>query len=159
MMAAETWMDPEEAKGLGFATAISSEMRNAIPAEFLSKFEHVPADLLDKEQSDPEASITIPNTMAGLRASVRQLTGELQARTKERDDARAALARTKNLLSALERSYGLAPASDVAVVPTVEVKDALAEFESLDGEEATAFYKANTAAIITAQNRRKYGPQ
>jgi hypothetical protein len=100
-MMAETWMDPVEAKGLGFATAISSEMRNAIPAEFLSKFEHVPADLLDKEQSDPEASITIPNTMAGLRASVRQLTGELQARTKERDDARAALARTKFLLSAL----------------------------------------------------------
>jgi hypothetical protein len=94
MMAVETWMDPDEAKGRGFATAISSEMRNAIPAEFLFKFEHVPADLLDKEQSDPEASITIPNTMAGLRASVRQLTGELQARTKERDDARTALART-----------------------------------------------------------------
>jgi hypothetical protein len=31
----------------------------------------------------------------------------------------------------------------VAVVPAVEAKDALAEFESLSGEEATAFYKAN----------------
>jgi hypothetical protein len=103
MMEEETWMEPEEAKAMGFATAISGEARNAIPAEYLAKFEHVPADLLDKEQPEPEAS-TIPNTMAGLRASVRSLTGELSARTQERDTARAALARTKFLLSALERS-------------------------------------------------------
>jgi Clp protease len=159
MMAAETWMDPDEAKGLGFATAISSEMRNAIPAEFLSKFEHVPADLLDKEQSDPEASITVPKTMAGLRASVRQLTGELQARTKERDDARAGLARTKFLLSALERSYGLSAASTVPQVPSDDPVDALTKYEELDGAEATAFFKANRAAIIASQNRRQYGNQ
>ena len=89
--------------------------------------------------------------MAGLRASVRQLTGELHARTKERDDARAALARTKFLLSALERSYGLAAASTMPQVPTDEPVDALTKYEELDGEAATAFYKANRDAIMAAQ--------
>jgi ATP-dependent Clp endopeptidase proteolytic subunit ClpP len=160
MMADETWFSADEAVAIGLATDVFGKMKGAIPVEYLNKFEHVPADLLEKEDAEPElVATTLPNTMSGLRASVRQLTGELQARTRERDDARAALARTKFLLSALERSYGLAAASAVAVVPTVEVKDALTEFESLNGEEATAFYKANTAAIIAAQNRRKYGPQ
>jgi hypothetical protein len=68
----------------------------------LSRKEHVAADLI--EQPEPEAH-AIPNTMARLRASVRQLTGDLQVRTKERDDARAALARTKFLLSASASSF------------------------------------------------------
>jgi hypothetical protein len=97
--------------------------------------------------------------MAGLRASVRQLTGELQARTKERDDARAALARTKFLLSALERSYGLAAASTVPQVLSDEPTDVLTTYEGLDGEAATKFYKANREAIMAAQNSRQYGNQ
>jgi ATP-dependent Clp endopeptidase proteolytic subunit ClpP len=157
MLADETWFNADEAVAIGLATHVFGSMKGGIPAEYLAKFQHVPADLLEAEETEHVA--TVPNTKAALTASVKALTGELQARTRERDDARAALARTKFLLSALERSYGLAPAEAVAVVPTVEVKDALAEFESLDGEEATAFYKVNTAAIITAQNRRKYGPQ
>jgi ATP-dependent protease ClpP protease subunit len=64
IMEEETWMDPEEAKALGFATAISAETRNAIPAEYLAKFQHVPADLLEK--NEPEAEAAVPNTMAGL---------------------------------------------------------------------------------------------
>ena len=159
MLADETWFTASEAVAIGLATDVAGKMRGAIPAEYLNKFEHVPADLIETADEVELVATTVPNTKAALTSSLKALTGELQARTKERDDARAALARTKFLLSALERSYGLAPASAVAVVPTVEVKDALTEFESLDGEEQTAFYKANVAAIIAAQNRRKYGPR
>lgn len=157
MMEEETWMDPEEAKAMGFATAIFGEARNAIPAEYLAKFEHVPADLLDKEQPEPEAA-AVPNTMAGLRASVKLLNGELQARTKERDDARAALARTKFLLSALERSYGLAAAQNIVNVAGggEGAPDAFEQFSSLEGEAATAFYRKNKDAIIAAQSQRQY---
>jgi ATP-dependent Clp protease, protease subunit len=155
MMEAETWMTPEEAQAFGFATAISGETRNAIPAEYLAKFEHVPSDLV-ADEPDSEISI-VPNTKAALSASVKALTGELQARTKERDDARAALARTKFLLSALERSYGLAAASTVPDIPQVEVADALTTYEALDGEAATAFFKANRDAIMAAENARRYG--
>jgi ATP-dependent Clp endopeptidase proteolytic subunit ClpP len=111
LMADETWFSADEAVAIGLATNAFGKMNSAIPAEYLAKFEHVPADLL--EQNEPEAEAVVPNTMAGLRASVRTLSTELQARTKERDDARAALARTKFLLSALERSYGLAAAQNV----------------------------------------------
>ena len=159
MLADETWLNADEAVAIGLATDVFGKMRGAIPAEYLARFEHVPADLIETADEVELVATTVPNTKAALTASVKALTGELQARTKERDDARAALGRTKFLLSALERSYGLAPAAAVAVVPTVEVKDALTEFESLDGEEQTAFYKANTSAIIAAQNRRKYGRQ
>jgi hypothetical protein len=54
-----------------------------------------------------------PEPKAALSASVKTLTGELEARTKERDEARAAFARTKFLLPALQRSYGLAATSTV----------------------------------------------
>jgi hypothetical protein len=37
--------------------------------------------------------------------------------------------------------------------------DALTKYEELDGAEATAFFKANRAAIIASQNRRQYGNQ
>jgi hypothetical protein len=137
---------------------MSSEMRNAIPAEYLNKFEHVPAELLEKEEQDPDALI-VPNTKAALQASVKALTSQLQAGTKERDDARAALLRTKQLMRALERSYGLAAASVVPVIPVDEPTDVLRTFESLRGEEASRFYRENQAAIIAAQNRRQYGNQ
>jgi hypothetical protein len=129
-------------------------MKGAIPAEYLNKFEHVPADLAVNEEV--EASI-VPNTKAALTASVKALTSQLEARTKERGDARAALARTKFLLSALERSYGLAAAATVPEIPTGEPTDALTQWESMEGEEATKFYQANFSAIIAAQNARQYG--
>ena len=67
------------------------------------------------EKSEPEAQAIVPQTMAGQRASVRKPTTALQARTKERDDARAALATTEFLLSAVERPYGLAAAGSRGV--------------------------------------------
>jgi ATP-dependent Clp endopeptidase proteolytic subunit ClpP len=154
MMADESWFTASESLAIGLATDLAGSMRGAIPVEFLNKFEHVPADLLDAEETEHVA--IVPNTKAALTASVKALTVEIQGRTRERDDA--ALARTKFLLSALERSYGLAPADAVAIVPAGEVKGALEVFESLSGEERTAFYKAHTAEILSAQNRRQYGP-
>jgi hypothetical protein len=68
---------------------------------------------------------------------------------------RAALARTKFLLSALERSYGLAAAATVPQVPNEPAVDALTKWESMDGEESSAFYKANRDAIIAAQSARQ----
>ena len=155
LMADETWFDADEALAIGLATHVHGKMTAAIPAEYLNKFEHVPSDLVDEEQA-AEFSV-VPNTKAALSASVKALNGELQARTKERDDARAALARTKFLLSALERSYGLAAASTVPDVPQDEVTDALTTYNSLEGPEATAFWKANQAAIMAAENARRYG--
>jgi ATP-dependent Clp endopeptidase proteolytic subunit ClpP len=154
MMSDETWFSADEAVAIGLATDVFGKMSGGIPVEYLAKFEHVPSDLVADE--DAEASI-VPNTKAALSASVKSLTGELQARTKERDDARAALARTKFLLSALERSYGLAAAQTVVQVPNDPAVDVLAKYEELDGEEATAFYKANRAAIIAAQSQRQLG--
>ena len=95
--------------------------------------------------------------MAGLRASVRTLNTELQAR--ERDDARAALARTKFLLSALERSYGLAAAQNIVPMPAGaggESADVLERLNSLEGEAQTEFYRANKDAIWRAQNGRQW---
>jgi hypothetical protein len=155
LMADETWFDADEALAIGLATHVHGKMTAAIPVEYLNKFEHVPSDLVSDEQ-DSDISI-VPNTKAALSTSVKALTGELQARTKERDDARAALARTKFLLSALERSYGLAAASTVPDIPTVEALDALTKYEELDGEAATAFFKANRDAIMAAENARRYG--
>jgi len=57
----------------------------------------------------------------------------------------------------LARSYGLAPASVVPILPHEAPKDPLTTFEGLSGEEQTAFYKAHQSAIIAAQNRRQYG--
>jgi ATP-dependent Clp endopeptidase proteolytic subunit ClpP len=159
MMADETWFSADEALGVGLATDVFGKMRGAIPAEYLNKFERVPADLIETAEEVEFVTTTVPNTKAGLVASVKALNVELQARTKERDDARAALGRTKFLLSALEGSYGLAPADSVAIVPAGEVKGALEVFESLSGEEATRFYKANLSSILDAQNRRQYGPR
>jgi hypothetical protein len=159
LMADETWFNADEAVAIGLATTVFGKMNSAIPAEYLCKFEHVPADLL--EQNEPEAEAAVPNTMAGLRASVRTLNTELQARTKERDDARAALARTKFLLSALERSYGLAAAQTIVPMPAGaggESVDVLDRLNSLEGEAQTAFYRKHKEAIWAAQqNRRKYG--
>jgi ATP-dependent protease ClpP protease subunit len=152
LMADETWFDAGEALAIGLATHVSGKVNGAIPAEYLAKFEHVASDLVADE--DVEVSIA-PNTKAALSASVKALTGELQARTKERDDARAALARTKFLLSALERSYGLAAASTVPQVPTDDPVDALTKYEDLDGVEASAFYKANRDAIMAAHKARQ----
>jgi hypothetical protein len=156
MMEAETWLTVEEAQALGFATSVSAESRNSIPAEYLAKFENVPQDLL--ERTEPEAEATVPNTMAGLRSSVKQLTGELQARTKERDDARAALVRTKTLLSALERSYGLAAAGVVIPAPpeSGEAPDVLETLAGLSGAEMTRFYKQHKQEIWSAQNRKQF---
>ena len=78
LMADETWFNADEAVAIGLATTVFGKMSSAIPAEYLAKFEHVPADLL--EQNEPEAESVVPNTMAGLRASVRTLNTELQAR-------------------------------------------------------------------------------
>jgi ATP-dependent protease ClpP protease subunit len=154
LMADETWFTSEEALAIGLATHVSGKVSGGIPAEYLNKFEHVPADLAVNEEV---AVATIPNTKAALSASVKTLTSELQARTKERDDARAALARTKFLLDALARSYGFGAAQTVPIIPNEPVVDALTTYESLDGEEATKFYKANFAAIMAAQNARQYG--
>jgi hypothetical protein len=64
MLAAETWMDGDEAKTLGFATAITGTMQNAIPAEYLSKFLHVPADLLPEPEKSKNSKITeVRNTV------------------------------------------------------------------------------------------------
>ncbi len=155
LMADETWFDASEALAIGLATRVASKVTGAIPVEYLAKFEHVPSDLVVTDEQDSESS-TMPNTKAALSASVKALNTQLQARTLERDSARAALARTKFLLSALERSYGLAAASTVPEVPQGEVTDALTQFESLQGEAATAFYRANHAAIIAAQSARQY---
>ena len=156
LMADETWFSADEAVAIGLATNVFGKMNSAIPAEYLAKFEHVQADLLEK--NEPEADAVVPNTMAGLRASVRTLTTELQARTMERDDARAALARTKFLLSALERSYGLAAAQNIVPMPPGaggEHLDVLEQLNSLEGEAQTAFYRANKDAIWRAQNGRQ----
>jgi ATP-dependent Clp endopeptidase proteolytic subunit ClpP len=154
MLADETWFTADEAVAIGLATHVHGKVSGGIPVEYLNKFEHVPADLVANE--DAEVSI-VPNTKAALTASLKALTGELHARTKERDDARAALARTKFLLQALERSYGLAAAATVPQVPNEPAVDALTKWESMDGEESSAFYKANRDAIIAAQSRRQYG--
>ncbi len=156
LMADETWFSADEAVAIGLATNAFGKMNSAIPVEYLAKFEHVPADLL--EQNEPEAEAAVPNTMAGLRASVRTLNVELVARTKERDDARNALARTKFLLSALERSYGLAAAQTIVPMPSGaggESVDVLERLNSLDGEAQTEFYRANKDAIWRAQNGRQ----
>jgi Clp protease len=156
LIADETWFNADEAVAIGLATTVFGKMSSAIPVEYLAKFEHVPADLL--EQNEPEAEAVVPNTMAGLRASVRTLTTELQARTKERDDARAALARTKFLLSALERSYGLAAAQTIVPMPAGaggESVDVLDRLNSLEGEAQTAFYRKHKEAIWSAQQNRR----
>jgi len=155
LMADETWFNADEAAAIGLATTVFGKMSSAIPAEYLAKFEHVPADLL--EQNEPEAEAVVPNTMAGLRASVRTLNVELVARTKERDDARNALARTKFLLSALERSYGLAAAQTVVPMPAGalgESVDVLDRFDSLQGEAQTAFYRKHKEAIWAARQNK-----
>jgi hypothetical protein len=54
MIEIETWMGDVEAKELGFATAIAGET-NAIPVEYLAKFEHVSAELLPKHE--PKAQL------------------------------------------------------------------------------------------------------
>ena len=96
-----------------------------------------------------------PNTVSGLSASVRQLSGELQARTKERDDARAALARTKFLLSALERSYGTRRGADRPANPERRAGGRSDKWEKMTGEEASAFYRNNRDAILAAQSARQ----
>jgi hypothetical protein len=55
-------------------------MKGAIPAEYLAKIEHVPADLAVNEEVEVA---TIPNTKAALSASVKALTSQLQVRTQE----------------------------------------------------------------------------
>jgi Clp protease len=158
LMADETWFNADDAVAIGLATQVFGQMSSAIPVEYLAKFEHVPADLLE-QQNELEAEAVVPNTMAGLRASVRTLNVELVARTKERDDARNALARTKFLLSALERSYGLAAAQTVVPMPASalgESVDVLDRLNSLEGEAATAFYNANKQAIWAAQQNRRW---
>jgi hypothetical protein len=69
------------------------------------------------------------------------------------------LTRTKFLLSALERSYGLAAASTVPQVPTDDPVDVLAKYEDLDGEARTAFYKANRDTIMAAHMARPPSPR
>ena len=99
----------------------------------------------------------VPSNVADLQNSVRHLRSELEARTSERDDARASLAKTKTLLQALKRSYGLAAASVIPEVPIGEPLDVLAQLDSLQGEAQTAFYRANKEAILVAQSARQYG--
>jgi Clp protease len=157
LMSDETWFSADEAVAIGLATNAFGKISSAIPVEYLAKFEHVPADLLEEKQLEAEA--VVPNTMAGLRASVRTLTTELHARTKERDDARAALARTKFLLSALERSYGLAATQTAVPTPIGaggETPDPLETLNSLEGATQSEFYRANKEAIWRShQNRRQ----
>jgi hypothetical protein len=58
-------------------------------------------------------------------------------------------------LDALARSYGIAAAQAVPIIPNEEPVDALTTYESLDGAEATKFYKANFAAVMAAQSARQ----
>ena len=156
LLADETWFTADEAVAIGLATHVYGKVSGGIPVEYLNKFEHVPSDLVANE--DAEVSI-VPNTKAALTASVNALTSQLQARTKERDDARAALARTKFLLSALERSYGLGAAQTVPQIPNEEPVDALTKWEKMHGEESSAFYRTHREEIMAAQSRRQYGNQ
>ena len=158
MMADETWMTADEAHALGFATEISGQLRGAIPESYLNKFEHVPADLKEEAVADvADVVIPTPQTKSSLQARVNNLVSELNLRTTERDKARDQLAKTKFLLAALERSYGIGVAEQVIVTPRDEMEDVLVTFESLTGEERSRYYREHKAEIQHAHNVKRFG--
>jgi ATP-dependent Clp protease protease subunit len=96
MMADETWLTAEEALEYGFATGIVGDASmNMVRPEALAKFgfKHVPEDLAKK----PEIQDMVPTSnLVDMQANVANLQNSLQLRTKERDEARNALARVKS---------------------------------------------------------------
>ena len=104
LMDAETWLTASEAKDLGFITGVVGIAKASIPEAFLEGFLHVPSDLRLVPDADDEG---VPSNVIDLQNSLRNLRTELEARTSERDDARASLAKTKTLLQALKRSNRL----------------------------------------------------
>ena len=160
MIANETWLDANESLALGFATEIAGQLRGAIPQHFLNKFQHVPSDLMaEAAEAGDVPDVVIPaQSKSGLQGRLNSLVAELSARTIERDAARAALAKTKFLLSALERSYGLAAAQQIVVVPQGEPTDVLESFESLrDPEERSRYYREHKEEIRRAHDTKRFG--
>jgi ATP-dependent Clp protease, protease subunit len=77
MLADETWFNADEAVAIGLATDVFGRMKGAIPAEYLNKFERVPADLIETAEELELVATTVPNTKAALTASAKALTSEL----------------------------------------------------------------------------------
>lgn len=149
MLESETWMTSEEAIALGFAHKLAGEMEGHIPSEYLAKFQHVPADL----QHVPEPQDGLPTNVVDLQNSIKNLTAALAGRTKERDHARASLAKSKTLMEALKRSYGIGAAQVVATVPFGDGGPGILEQFALikDDTARAVFYRENQRALMIAQ--------
>lgn len=59
MLKEETWMNPEEAKANGFATAISDEKSEVKNSFNLSVFKNTPAELSDKDNTTEDYTISL----------------------------------------------------------------------------------------------------
>jgi hypothetical protein len=114
-------------------------LKNPIPVEFLNRFLHVPEDLLG-ELPRPD-----------LQARVADFTAQLQARTFERNEARAALAQVNTNYEALKRSLGLSAAS---VVPDIDTESSggndriMEQFRAFNGQLPPDFYEEHRNHIL-----------
>ena len=139
MMDAETWLTATEAKAQGFCTEISGAMKGAINPEHLNKFLHVPEDIL--------GAIPRPD----LQARLTDISGQLKARTVERDSARSALAQVNTNYEALKRSLGLTAAM---VVPDIDTEGCngndriMEKFRSFNGQVPPDFYEKHRSHIL-----------
>jgi len=60
LMAEETWMNPEQAKADGFASAISEQKGKVTNSFNLSVFKNTPEELKNQAESEPEAPVAEP---------------------------------------------------------------------------------------------------
>lgn len=111
-----------------------------------SKFDEI-ANRVTAERAELEQ---LRNEAASLRAEVQSLrAGEIALK--------AELSKASDLLALLEKAKGLAPAQTVPVIaPSNEgPSDILAQFESMSGAEASAFYAKHKAEIRKAIAARR----
>ena len=174
LMTAESWLDADSAKTLGFATdVIGGDFKNAINAEALGKFGYlnIPEELVTKPEPTPApVNIAEAQTLAALvpdlQANVVNLQAALKERTKQLKDAKDALAKSKTLMQALKRSYGLTAANvgpdgefssanvlDVPCVPSDLNPSVFEQYSKLTGEAQTTFFKQHRDELLSYINR------
>jgi hypothetical protein len=130
-----------------------------LPTELLSPEDALALEAKLKSEPAPTPVAVMPGgdtETPSLRASIVNLQSELQNRTRERDNFKLALDRTKFLLGALERSYGLAAASQVVEVPNDGMSggSVIDRFNAMaEGPAKTEFYQAHKTALLEHINQ------